>query len=109
MTDSSSRIQMRARFIVCMGAPRTGLLTALRNAWTSWTSDSSTGRNHSMQIEALLGVTVHVVDIGINAVWKAYGRQLDLATGSGVDFGMKWFLTLRLEQQDEGQEDWETE
>ena len=92
-----------------MGAPRSGLLTALRNAWTSWSSDSATGRQHSPQTEALLGVTVFVVDIGINEVWKAYGQQLDLATGSGVDFGMRWFMTLALDQNDEDNDEWATE
>jgi hypothetical protein len=62
-----------------------------------------------MQTEALLGVTVYAVDIGINEVWKGFGQQLDLATGSGVDFGMKWFMTLRLEQNDGENNEWETE
>jgi len=92
-----------------MGAPRIGLLTALRNAWTSWTSDSTTSKQHSMLTEALLGVTVYAVDIGINEVWKQYGQELELATGSGVNFGMKWFMTLRLDQNGEENEEWETE
>jgi enhancer of mRNA-decapping protein 3 len=109
VTEKSSRIQLRSSNIVCMGAPRTGLLIALRNAWITYKADAASERQSSPQVEALLGGSIRVVDIGINEVWKEFGQQLGLATGSGVDFGLQWYITLRLDQENNDEGGWETE
>ncbi|KAF2670399.1 YjeF N-terminal domain-like protein [Microthyrium microscopicum] len=107
-TETSSRVHMHSSYIVSMGAPRTGLLVALRNAWSVFTAEGA--RNYSSAwTEALLTVAVYVVDIGINEVWRAFGQQLGLATGSGVDFGMKWYRTLRLDTPPGSDQELETE
>ena len=59
-------LEVRAKYIVCLGAPRSGLLKALQNGagrdpvWLVW-----------------------VVDIGINKPWKVAG----ISGGKGVKFG----------------------
>jgi hypothetical protein len=73
-----------------MGAPRTGLLTAARAAWD--------------QKDSLTYANFYVVDIGIAEIWKSYGEQLELASGTGPEFGLKWFFNMRPEE-DPGYED----
>lgn len=109
ITEKKTRIQMRSSHIVCMGAPRTGLLIALRNAFNTLKTDTANRRQSLVQVESLLHGSVHVVDIGVNEVWKEYGQQLGLATGSGVDFEYKWYLTLTLDSETNREETWETE
>jgi hypothetical protein len=83
-----------------MGAPRVGLLNALRYAWANVANDGTTIYN-----ESLLEMRIYVVDIGINEVWTAYGEPLGLATGTGLDFGFKWVVSLRLMQDAEEEDD----
>ena len=103
-TEDDSSIQLDATCVVCMGAPRVGLLNALRYAWGSMAKDTANSAGYS---EALLELRTYVVDIGINEVWKAYGEQLGHTTGSGLDFGFKWAVALRLAQDvdEEDEED----
>jgi hypothetical protein len=83
-------IQMRSSIVACMGAPRSGLLNAMRS---------------SQAPQQLLDLKIYVIDIGINEVWKSYGEQLDLATGAGVEFGLSWFTTVRLSEDEEEDDD----
>jgi hypothetical protein len=85
-----------------MGAPRVGLLNALRYAWGSVAKEPANAAAYS---EALLELRTYVVDIGINEVWRAYGEQLGHTTGSGVDFGFKWAVALRLAQDVDEEDD----
>jgi enhancer of mRNA-decapping protein 3 len=109
LAEEDSSIQMRSNVVVCMGAPRTGLLNAMRNAWGSWTLDLKTGASQSTVGEGFLALKVYVVDIGISEIWKSYGEQLELAPGPGPVFGMKWFLTLKVEEEYEEYEEEEDE
>lgn len=89
-----------------MGAPRVGLLNALRYACDEVGKDTSA----ASYSESLLEMRTYVVDIGINEVWRAYGGQLGHTTGSGLEFGFKWAIALRLaqdvdEDDDEDDED----
>jgi enhancer of mRNA-decapping protein 3 len=59
-------LEVRAKYIVCLGAPRSGLLKALQNG---------SGRDPSW--------LMWVVDIGINKPWKVAG----IGGGKGVKFG----------------------
>ncbi|KAF2199753.1 hypothetical protein GQ43DRAFT_464572 [Delitschia confertaspora ATCC 74209] len=73
-------LEVRAKYIVCLGAPRSGLLKALQNgagkdpAWLIW-----------------------VVDIGVNRPWKDAG----IGGGKGVRFGESWVVQLKYSQGDE--------
>jgi hypothetical protein len=87
-------IQMRSNIVACMGAPRTGLLNAMRS---------------SQAEQQLLDMRIFVIDIGINEVWKSYGEQLDLATGSGVQFGLDWVTRVQLAEDDKEDEEEEEE
>ncbi len=67
-------LEVRAKYIVCLGAPRTGLLKALQGgagrdpAWLIW-----------------------VVDIGVNKPWRNAG----ISGGKGVKFGEHWVVQAR--------------
>jgi hypothetical protein len=88
-----------------MGAPRVGLLNALRYSWGGMAKETTNERSTVTYSEALLELRIYVVDIGINEVWRAYGEQLGLATGTGLDFGFKWAVELRFAQEIDGELD----
>ncbi|PGH27661.1 YjeF family domain-containing protein [Polytolypa hystricis UAMH7299] len=68
-----ARLAVNAKFIVCLGAPKTGLLNAL-----------NVGEGLSWQMS--------VADIGINqTAWRKYGTR----RRHGVDFGNQWLVSLR--------------
>lgn len=70
-------LEVRAKYIVCLGAPRTGLVKALQNgagrdpAWLIW-----------------------VVDIGVNKPWRNAG----ISGGKGIKFGEHWVVQARFEE-----------
>jgi enhancer of mRNA-decapping protein 3 len=73
-------LEVRAKYIVCLGAPRTGLLKALQNgsgrdpAWLIW-----------------------IVDIGVNRPWGHSG--VGGARSNGIKFGEQWVVQARFEQE----------
>ncbi|KAH7380230.1 YjeF-related protein N-terminus-domain-containing protein [Phaeosphaeria sp. MPI-PUGE-AT-0046c] len=67
-------LEVRAKYIVCLGAPRTGLLKALQNG---------AGRDPQWLI--------WVVDIGVNKPW----REAGIAGGKGIKFGEHWVVQVR--------------
>jgi enhancer of mRNA-decapping protein 3 len=73
-------LEVRAKYIVCLGAPRTGLLRALQNGagrepeWLIW-----------------------IVDIGVNRPWKAAGGK----GGKGVHFGGEWVVQVTFVEGEE--------
>ncbi|EER38767.1 YjeF_N domain-containing protein [Histoplasma capsulatum H143] len=70
-----SRLSVNSKFIVCLGAPKTGLVHAL---------GSGEG----------LAWNITVADIGISqVVWKKYGSR----RRHGVDFGNQWIVPLRFQ------------
>ncbi|KAH9866134.1 hypothetical protein J1614_008698 [Plenodomus biglobosus] len=70
-------LEVRAKYIVCLGAPRTGLLKALQNG---------TGREPEW--------LVWVVDVGVNKAWKNAG----IGGGKGVRFGESWAVQVRFSE-----------
>ncbi|KAJ5328359.1 hypothetical protein MYU51_003719 [Penicillium brevicompactum] len=70
-----ARLCVNATSVVCLGAPKTGILNALLSAErVSW------------------AVAVAVADIGIpQIVWRKYGTR----RRHGIDFGNKWVVPLK--------------
>lgn len=74
-------LEVRAKYIVCLGAPRTGLLKALQNG---------AGRDPQWLI--------WIVDIGVNKPWRSAG----ISGGKGVKFGEQWVVHARFEEPEGG-------
>lgn len=91
LMDGDSTLQVRANNVVCLGAPRIGLLRALQRASLSITSAPADALNWH----------IWVVDIGVNKAWKQSG----MASSKGVRFGAEWIVPLKLY---EGAEDGRT-
>jgi enhancer of mRNA-decapping protein 3 len=72
-------LEVRAKYIVCLGAPRTGLLKALQNG---------AGRDPQWLI--------WVIDIGVNKPWRNAG----ISGGKGIKFGEQWVVQARFEEGD---------
>jgi enhancer of mRNA-decapping protein 3 len=72
-------LEVRAKYIVCLGAPRTGLLKALQNG---------AGRDPQWLI--------WVVDIGVNKPWRDAG----ISGGKGIKFGEHWVVQVRFAEED---------
>ncbi|ORY09953.1 YjeF-related protein N-terminus-domain-containing protein [Clohesyomyces aquaticus] len=70
-------LEIRAKHIVCLGVPRTGLLKAIQNG---------AGRDPPWMI--------WVVDIGVNRPWKDAGGG-----GKGVKFGENWVVQARFSEE----------
>ncbi|KAF2470069.1 YjeF N-terminal domain-like protein [Lindgomyces ingoldianus] len=70
-------LEIRAKHIVCLGLPRTGLLKALQNG---------AGRDPQWLI--------WVVDIGVNQPWKTAGGG-----GKMVKFGENWVVQVRFSEE----------
>jgi enhancer of mRNA-decapping protein 3 len=75
-------LEVRAKYIVCLGAPRTGLLKALQ---------SGAGRDPAWLI--------WIVDIGINRPWRDSG--VGNARSKGIRFGETWVVQAKFEQEGE--------
>jgi enhancer of mRNA-decapping protein 3 len=71
-------LEVRAKYIVCLGAPRSGLVRALQNgagrdpAWSVW-----------------------LVDIGVNKPWRNAG----IAGGKGIKFDEHWVVQARFAEE----------
>jgi enhancer of mRNA-decapping protein 3 len=71
-------LEVRAKYIVCLGAPRSGLVRALQNgagrdpAWSVW-----------------------LVDIGVNKPWRNAG----IAGGKGIKFDEHWVVQARFSEE----------
>jgi enhancer of mRNA-decapping protein 3 len=72
-------LEVRAKYIVCLGAPRTGLLKALQNG---------AGRDPQWLI--------WVVDIGVNKPWRDAG----MSGGKGIKFGEHWLVQVTFAEED---------
>ena len=71
-------LEVRAKYIVCLGAPRTGLIKALQNG---------AGRDPQW--------LVWVVDIGVNKPWRNAG----IGGGKGIKFGEHWVVQARFSEE----------
>ncbi|KAF2746211.1 hypothetical protein M011DRAFT_495048 [Sporormia fimetaria CBS 119925] len=72
-------LEVRAKYIVCLGAPRSGLLKALQRG---------SGRDPEWLI--------WVVDIGINRPWRNAG----IGGGKGIRFGDSWVVQVKLSESE---------
>ncbi|KAI4672781.1 uncharacterized protein J4E78_001283 [Alternaria triticimaculans] len=70
-------LEVRAKYIVCLGAPRTGLVKALQNG---------SGRDPQWLI--------WIVDIGVNRPWRNAG----ISGGKGIKFGEQWVVQAVFEE-----------
>jgi enhancer of mRNA-decapping protein 3 len=70
-------LEVRAKYIVCLGAPRTGLVKALQNG---------AGRDPQWLI--------WIVDIGVNRPWRNAG----ISGGKGIKFGEQWVVQAQFEE-----------
>ncbi|KAF1927723.1 YjeF_N domain-containing protein [Didymella exigua CBS 183.55] len=72
-------LEVRAKYIVCLGAPRSGLVRALQNgagrdpAWSVW-----------------------LVDIGVNKPWRNAG----ISGGKGIKFDEHWVVQAKFVEED---------
>jgi enhancer of mRNA-decapping protein 3 len=73
-------LEVRAKYIVCLGAPRTGLLKALQ---------SGSGRDPAWLI--------WIVDIGVNRPWRDSG--VGGARSKGIKFGEQWVVQARFDEE----------
>ncbi|PSN65826.1 YjeF_N domain-containing protein [Corynespora cassiicola Philippines] len=73
-------LEVRAKYIVCLGAPRSGLLKALQ---------SGAGRDPQWLI--------WVVDIGVNRPWRNAG----VGGGKGIKFGEHWLVQAHYSREQE--------
>lgn len=71
-------LEVRAKYIVCLGAPRTGLLKAMQNG---------SGRDPEWHI--------WVVDIGVNQAWKSV---TGIGRSKGIKFGDSWLVQIRYDE-----------
>jgi enhancer of mRNA-decapping protein 3 len=71
-------LEVRAKYIVCLGAPRTGLLKAMQNG---------SGRDPAWHI--------WVVDIGVNQAWK---NVTGIGGAKGIKFGENWVIQVRYDE-----------
>lgn len=76
-THDGSELVLHASFIVCLGAIKTGLLTAMES------------------FKTVLDPSIFVADIGIASVaWKKFGTR----TKGGVEFGREWIAAVKWEE-----------
>ena len=76
-THDGSELVLHASFIVCLGAIKTGLLTAMES------------------LKTVLDPSIFVADIGIASVaWKKFGTR----TKGGVEFGGEWIAAVKWEE-----------
>ncbi|EPS39196.1 hypothetical protein H072_7027 [Dactylellina haptotyla CBS 200.50] len=69
--EDAEPFYVKSKFVVCMGAPKTGVRAALQTVGAGW--------------------NLHVVDIGIpNTAWRKYGSR----RRHGVEFGAEWVSAI---------------
>lgn len=87
LSDSSANInidpvlEVKAKHIVCIGAPRLGLLRALQKVRAGGTSNTNP-----------LSWQIWVADIGVNRAWRLCGYA---GSAEGVKFGSEWVAQVR--------------
>ena len=72
MAIQGTSLSANASYVVCLGAPKTGLLNAVAAGAGSW--------------------QIVVADVGISQfAWRKFGTK----RRHGVDFGVKWVVPLQ--------------
>jgi enhancer of mRNA-decapping protein 3 len=87
---TATPLQISTNHIVCIGAPRIGLLRALQKI--TLTKNVPSMVNGSQFSPELLDAQIWVVDIGVEKAWKRSG----LAGSRGVKFGDDWVVPVKL-------------
>lgn len=82
-------IHIHADHVICIGAPRIGLLRALQRATVMV---NSVKNGYAEAAEKMLSSQAWVVDVGVNRAWKQSG----MANSKGVKFGSDWVVPLKL-------------
>lgn len=82
-------IHIHADHVICIGAPRIGLLRALQRATVMV---NSVKNGFAEAAEKILSCQAWVVDVGVNRAWKQSG----MANSKGVKFGSDWVVPLKL-------------
>jgi enhancer of mRNA-decapping protein 3 len=85
LIDGAEILQVRTDHVVCIGAPRIGLLRALQKASATITSAPTAATDP-------LHWQLWVVDIGVNRAWKQSG----MTSSKGIKFGGEWVVPLKL-------------
>lgn len=80
---------IRADHVICIGAPRIGLLRALQRATVMV---NSVQHGLAQAAEETLSCQAWVADVGVNRAWKQSG----MASSKGVRFGSDWVVPLKL-------------
>ncbi|QDS76053.1 hypothetical protein FKW77_005544 [Venturia effusa] len=89
-------IHILADHVVCIGAPRIGLLRALQRAPFML---QSVKNGIAEAAEKMMRCQVWVVDVGVNRAWKQSG----MANSKGVIFGRDWVVPLKLAEDSPGE------
>ncbi|KAE9972374.1 hypothetical protein EG328_005066 [Venturia inaequalis] len=82
-------VHVHADHVICIGAPRIGLLKSLQRATVMV---NSVKNGFAEAAEKMLSCQVWVVDVGVNRAWKQSG----MANTKGVKFGSDWVVPLKL-------------
>jgi enhancer of mRNA-decapping protein 3 len=87
---TAQSLQIQTNHIICIGAPRIGLLRALQKIAIQ--KSASIGGPASQYSVELLTAQIWVVDIGVEKAWKNSG----LAASKGIKFGSEWVVPVKL-------------
>ncbi|KIW00308.1 uncharacterized protein PV09_08195 [Verruconis gallopava] len=87
---TGTALQIQTNHIVCIGAPRIGLLRAMQK--TALHKAAQSGSSAAQFSPELLNAQIWVVDIGVEKAWKRSG----LAGSRGVKFGSDWVVPIKL-------------
>jgi enhancer of mRNA-decapping protein 3 len=87
-----SRLYVRPRYVVAIGAPKRGLLEALMAADNDDADTVLAGEQAALPDDAVSDWKLYIADMGLGqAVWKKAGTKMR----KGVDFDSSWVLEMR--------------
>lgn len=83
-------LYVKPRYVVCMGAPKRGLLEAIIAG--DQDNDEAASGNPALADDSASDWKLFLVDIGFSqAVWKKAGTKIR----KGIDFGLQWVVEMR--------------
>lgn len=84
-----NQLHVKPRYVVCMGAPKRGLLEAMI---AGDQDDDTASGNPALTDDVATDWKLFVADIGLSqAVWKKAGTKMR----RGIDFGQQWVVEMR--------------
>jgi enhancer of mRNA-decapping protein 3 len=85
-----SQLYVKPRYVVCVGAPKRGLLEAIIAG--DQDNDEAASANPALTDDLASEWKLFLVDIGFSqAVWKKAGTKIR----KGIDFGLEWVVEMR--------------